>query len=279
MSKMSVNFNPAAEYAAKNLAQVDRRLDKTMERLSSGQQINSAEDNAAGFAVRERMRSDMAVMQKGLENLGQGVALVQTTEGALDNVGSILTRMKELATQSASANVSSDRSKLQEEFSQLAEEVDRLANSTEFNGRKLLDNSLSTTGIRIHYGTGNSSGSDYFQLVLNGTRLQDLGLNTTTIDTQDNAQTAMDAVDAALDTVTNSLATTGAYQNRLETMQADLQVSLENLQASQSVISDADMAQEMVALTRDQIIQQAGLATLGQATNVPAQAVSILLGK
>jgi len=279
MSKLSVNFNPSAEYAAKNLAQVERRLDKTMEHLSSGQQINSAEDDAAGFAVRERMRSDTAVMQKGLDNLGQGVALVQTAEGALDNVGSILTRMKELATQSASANVSSDRSDLQEEFSQLTAEIDRLANSTEFNGRKLLDNSLSTTGLRIHYGTGNSSGSDYFQLVLNGTRLQDLGLNTTTIDTQENAQQAMDAVDGALDTVTNSLATTGAYQNRLETMQADLQVSLENLQASQSVIADADMAQEMVALTRDQIIQQAGLAALGQANNLPAQAVSVLLGK
>ncbi len=279
MSKMSLNFNPSAEYAAKDLATVQRRLEKTMEQLSSGQQINSAEDDAAGFAVREKMRADLAVLRKGLDNVQQGVALVQTAEGTLSSIANILTRMKELATEAASANVGSNRSKLQEEFAQLIEEIDRIANGTEFNGRKLLDDTLAGTGLRIHFGTGNSSGSDYFYLALDGARVQDLGLDSVSVDTDTHAQQAIDAVDAAVQALNGQLAKLGAYQNRLESMQANLQVSLENLQASESIISDTDMAQAMVTLTKDQILSQATVAALAQANDLPAQAISLLLAK
>jgi len=279
MSKMSVNFNSAAEYAANNLAEVERRLEKETDRISSGQQINSAEDDAAGFAVREKMRADVAVLNKGLENVQQGASLVQTAEGTLGSIANILTRMKELATQAASANVNSDRSAIQTEFSQLASEVDRIANSTEFNGTKLLDNSLAQTGVRIHFGTGNSSGSDYFYLTFGGTRLQDLGLVSASVDSQTNAQQALDGIDGAIDTLNQQVATLGAYQNRLESVQANLQVSVDNLQASDSAISDTDMAQAMTQLTRDQVLSQAGMAILAQANNLPGQAINLLLGK
>jgi flagellin len=279
MSKMSVNFNPAAEYAANKLAEVERRLEKETERLSSGQQINSAEDDATGFAVREKMRADVAVLKQGLENVQQGASLVQTAEGAMGSVVNILTRMKELATQAASANVNSDRSAIQEEFSQLASEVDRIANGTEFNGKKLLDNSLAATGVRIHFGTGNSSGSDYFYLAFGGARLQDLGLASASVASQTSAQQALDGIDGAIDTLNQQVAKVGAYQNRLESVQANLQVTVDNLQASDSAISDTDMAQAMVELTRDQVLSQASVATLAQANNLPGQAISLLLGK
>ena len=278
MSKLSINFNLSAEYAASKLAQVEHRLQKNLERLSSGHKINTAQDDAAGFAVREKMRADLAVMDRGLQNLQSGVALVQTAEGTLGTLSNSLTRMKELATQAASANVGRDRDKLKEEFDQLTEEIDRLANSATFNGRKLLDGSLASTGLRIHFGTGNNPNSDYLLIQLDGATLLDLSLDTTSIDTQTDGQSAMGAIDAAIDTVNGSLAKLGASQNRLESMQKNLMVSLENLQASESIISDTDMAEAMVELTRDQIVREAAMASLAQANNLPAQAVSLLLG-
>lgn len=278
MSKLSVNFNPSTEYAAKTLARVERRLQENMERISSGQQINSAQDDAAGFAVREKMRADMAVFKSGLNNLQSGVALVQTAEGTLSSITNLLNRMKELATQAASANVGGDRDKLQEEFDQLGQEIDRLANGVEFNGRKLLDGSLATTGLRVHFGSGNSSGSDYLLLTLDGSGLTDLGLSAASLASQPNAQSALDAIDTAIDTANRSRARLGAYQNRLDSMQANLMVSLENLQASESIISDTDMAEAMTELTRDQIVREAAMAAMAQASELPAQAVNLLLG-
>ena len=278
MARFSVNFNPSAEYAADRLAQVENRLQKTMEHLSSGQKINKPQDDAAGYAVREKMRADLAVMNMGLQNLQSGVALVQTAEGTLSTIINLLTRMKELATQASSANAANDRDKLQAEFGQLAEEIDRLANSAEFNGRHLLDGSLASTGLRIHFGTGNHSNSDYLLMQLEGSTLADLGLDLTTIDDLTAAQGAMAAVDNAISTVNDHMAKLGAYQNRLESMQKSLMISLENLQASESIISDTDMAKAMMELTRDQIIREAAMASLAQANDLPAQAVSLLLG-
>ena len=187
--------------------------------------------------------------------------------------------LKELATQASSANVGSDRDKLQAEFGQLAEEIDRLASSAEFNGRNLLDGSLASTGLRIHFGTGNNSTSDYLLIQLGGSRLADLGLDLTTIDDPTAAQDAMAAVDNAISTVNDNMANLGAYHNRLESMHRSLMISLANLQASESIISDTDMARAMVELTRDQIIREAAMASLAQANDLPAHAVSLLLGK
>lgn len=279
MSKLSLNFNPSAEYAADRLAQVEQRLQKNMERLSSGQKINTAQDDAAGFVVREKMRVDLAVMNKGLQNLQSGVALVQTAEGTLGSITNLLIRMKELATQAASANVGTDRDKLKEEFDQLAAEIDRLAHGAQFNGRNLLDGSLAAAGLRIHFGTGNDSYSDYLHMQLDGATLSDLSLDSTVIDNLAAAHDAMGAIDDAIDTVNLSLAKLGAYQNRLESMQKSLMVSLEKLQASESIISDTDMAAAMVELTRDQIIREAAMASLAQANDLPLQAVSLLIGK
>jgi flagellin len=279
MSKFSVNFNPAAEYAADRLAQVEQRLQRNMERVSSGQQINSAHDDAAGFAVREKMRADLAVMNRGLQNLQSGVALVQTAEGVMGGITNLLTRMKELATQAASANVGMDRDKLKTEFDQLAAEIDRLANGAEFNGRNLLDGSLASNGLRVHFGTGNDSYSDYLLMQLDGATLSELNLDSTSIDNPAAANDAMAAIDGAIGKVSTSLAKLGAYQNRLERMQESLMVSLENLQAAESIISDTDMAEAMVELTTDQIIREAAMASLAQANDLPLQAVSLLLGK
>ena len=278
MSKLSVNFNPSAEYAADRLAQVEQRLQKNMERLSSGQKINTAQDDAAGFVVREKMRADLAGMNKGLQNLQSGVAVVQTAEGTMGSITNLLTRMKELATQASSANVGMDRDKLKEEFDQLAAEIDRLARGAQFNGRNLLDGSLASTGLRIHFGTGNDSYSDYLHMQLDGATLSALGLDSTSIDSLTAACDAMGAIDGAINAVNLSLAKLGAYQNRLESMQKSLMVSLENLQASESIISDTDMAAAMVDLTRDQIIREAAMASLAQANDLPLQAVSLLLG-
>jgi flagellin len=225
------------------------------------------------------MRADLAVMNMGLQNLQSGVAVVQTAEGTLSTIINLLTRMKELATQASSANAGNDLDKLQAEFGQLAEEIDRLANSAEFNGRNLLDGSLASTGLRIHFGTGNHSNSDYLVMQFEGSTLADLGLDLTTIDNLTDAQDAMAALDDAISTVNDHMAKLGAYQNRLESMQKSLMISLENLQASESIISDTDMAGAMVKLTRDQIIREAAMASLAQANDLPAQAVSLLLGK
>jgi flagellin len=279
MSKFSVNFNSSAEYAADRLTQVERRIQKNMERLSSGLQINTAQDDAAGFAVREKMRADLAVMNKGLQNLQSGVSLIQTAEGTLGSITNLLSRMKELATQAASANAGMDRDKLEEEFDQLAAEIDRLANGAKFNGRNLLDGSLAFTGLRIHFGAGNDSYSDYLLMQLAGATLSDLGLDSTSIDSPKVAIDAMGAIDGAIATLNGSLAKLGAYQSRLESMQKSLMVSLENLQAAESIISDTDMAEAMVQLTRDQIIREAAMASLAQANDLPLQAVSLLLGK
>jgi flagellin len=277
MSKFSINFNPSAEYATDRLTQVEQRLQKNMERLSSGQKINKPQDDAAGFAVREKMRADLAVMNRGLQSLQNGVALVQTAEATLGSITNLLLRMKELATQAASANVGNDRDMLQKEFGQLTAEIERLANGAKFNDRNLLDGSLASTGLRIHFGTGNDSYSDYLLMQLDGVTLSDLGLELTSIDTSTAAYDAIDAVDNAISTVNGSTAKLGAYQNRLERMQNSLAVSLENLRASESIISDTDVAEVMVQITRDQIIREAAMASLAQANDLPSQVVDLLL--
>jgi flagellin len=279
MSKLSVNFNPSAEYAVKTLTQLERRLERNMERISSGQRINTAQDDAAGFAVREKMRADIKVFTKGLQNLQNGVALIQTAESSLATVTDLLARMRDLAVQAASDNTSLDRDKLQGEFEQLTAEISRLAEATEFNGRKLLDGSLAAEGLRIHFGTGNSSGSDYMRLTLAGCRLdEDLQLAAAAIDDRPSALATLDAVDAAMEIVNGSRATLGAYQNRLEGMGENLEVRLENLQASEAVISDTDMAAAVTRMTRDKIVRQAAMASLAQANDLPAQAVALLMG-
>ncbi|MBW1980181.1 MAG: flagellin [Deltaproteobacteria bacterium] len=277
MAKISVNFNPSAEYAVHHLALLERRLQQNMERVSSGQNINSAKDDPSGFATRERMRATLATMRQGIKNIQNGVSLAQTAEGALETIVDLLGRMTELATSAASGNVSQEgREKLDAEFQEVAAEIERLSNDTEFNGHKLLDGSLADPGLRIHFGQGNSAGADFLYFRVAGTTLADLGLSSTTLSSQTDAQAALAEIKQALATVNERLGSVGAFQNRLENMQADLSLNLENLQETESVISDADMAEAVVSVTQDQVLRQVAMAQLAQANDLAAQAVSLL---
>jgi flagellin len=199
-----INSNLMAINAARNLAISHGRLATSMQRLSSGLRINSAADDAAGLSIREKMRSGIRSINQGVRNANDGISLIQTAEGALNETSAILTRMRELATQSATGTVgSTERGYLQDEFSKLRDEIDRIANATEFNGTKLLDGSLSGSGMDgsagnqmlIHFGKGTTAGMDYYGLKINGATATDLGLRSTI--------TATDAATAKTDFISS----------------------------------------------------------------------------
>lgn len=272
---MYINTNVAAINAHRNLGFNNTQMGKTMEKLSSGFRINRAADDAAGLAVSEKMRYQINGYNQAMRNAQDGISLLQTGEGALTEVHAMLQRLNVLATQAANGTLDdTDRSKLQEEVAQLKEEINNIANTTEFNGIKLLDGSAGASGISFQVGFRANT-----TITINlsqSVTTQALNIDDIDISSTEGAQAAISAVQSAISTVSTLRANFGAVQNRLEHTINNLGVNAENLSASESRIRNADMAKEITDFTRNQILVQAGTAMLAQANAVPQNVLRLL---
>ena len=279
---LRINSNLPALNAQRNLSRSQLDLERSLDRLSSGLRITRAGDDAAGLAISEQLRAQVRGLSQAQRNANDGISVIQTAEGALNEISNILIRLRELAVQSAStAGVSnSERSFLQNEFSALQSEITRIAQATQFGGRTLLDGSLSggANSLVFQVGIFNNSAVDRFSLDIGSATTSGLAIQTTdaAVSTATAAQNALATIDTALTSVSTLRGNLGASQNRLQSTINNLAVSIETLSAANSRIRDVDVAAETAALTRAQVLQQAGIAVLAQA-NVSSQVALTLL--
>ncbi len=273
---MRIQHNITALNAHRNLYNNNSSVGKNLEKLSSGYKINRAGDDAAGLAISEKMRAQITGLDMAKKNAEDGVSLVQTAEGALTEVHSMLNRMVELATQSANGTYSTtNRSEMQKEIDQLRSEIDRIGKATKFNGISLFTSGGSS--ITLHVG---ESGATYNQLKVEFTALSvsALGIASSamSITSSASARNAISLINQAIDDVSSMRSTFGALQNRLEHTINNLGVQHENLSAAESRIRDVDMAKEMMAYTKNNILVQASQAMLAQANQVPQGVLQLL---
>ncbi|MAE28735.1 MAG: flagellin [Planctomycetota bacterium] len=270
---LRVNTNIASMTAQRNLSSVTSRLQGNYSRLSSGLRIATAADDAAGLAISEKMRSQIRSYSVAGRNAADGISMVQTAEGALNEVSNILSRMRELSVQASNGTMSTtDQATTDVEFQALLAEIDRVASSTEFNSIALLDGSAATVDIQVGIDAGDTISVGLVDTTT-GVGLSIAGndvLNVT------NAQTSITALDAAIDTVNSARGSLGASQNRLQSVSASIMNVRENLSAAESRIRDVDVAFETADLTRNSILQQAAVSVLSQANVQPQLALSLL---
>lgn len=275
---LRIHTNVPALVAQRNLRSTRTDLDRSLERLSSGSRINHAGDDAAGLAISESLRAQLRGLAQAERNAQDGISVVQIAEGALAEIGNILIRMRELAVQAASDTVGEEaRRFLNLEYTQLLEEIDRIAHSTEYNGMPLLNGSTNTFEVQI--GTGNNPLTDrvsLFQSQATDVNVVSLGINLTGLGEKLNAQNSLGALDKAINTVTAVRAEFGATQNRLQSVINNTMINRENLAAANSRIRDADVAEEVTELTKNQILMQTGIAVLGQANTTIKTALNLL---
>ena len=274
-----IQNNLAAMNTQNSLETSQTAMQKSLARLSSGYRINSAKDDAAGLAISQGFRANIAATKVAQRNISEANALLQTAEGAMTNIGDILTRMKELATQSASANVSAEgRTNIKTEFIDLQAEIDRIATSTKYAGTSLTTGTFSGSAFQIGY-TNSTTDSQISVTIANiGTASTGINVASADVSGATSALAAMATIDTAVATLATARAKIGSYQNRLGYAAANLSVTLENMSASDSVIRDVDMAAEMTNFTKNQILVQAGTAMLAQANSAPQQILSLLKG-
>ncbi|MFP4324909.1 MAG: flagellin [Desulfonatronovibrio sp.] len=304
---LSINTNLMAMTAARNLGDAYGDLSTSTRRLSSGLRVGTAADDAAGLAIRELMRADIAAMNQGVRNANDGISMIQTADGALGVIDEKLIRMKELAEQAATGTYNSDqRLIIDSEYQAMASEITRIANATKFNGIYLLNGSLSSGetnphnwtnddldsmqseggALKVHFGPTNDLKEDYYYIAIGNSTASALGVGNNqtltndgaTISTQDAAQRALDALTEAITSKDNIRAQLGGLQNRLENTITNLQIQSENIQAAESRISDVDVAQEMTQFVRNQILTQSATAMLSQANNLPRMAMQLIGG-
>ncbi len=274
---LRVNTNVTSINAQRNLSSVTDRLSGNFRRLSTGLRISTAADDAAGLAISERLRSQVRSLEQAKRNANDGISFVQTAEGALNEVSSILTRLRELAIQSSNGSVSNqDKETLDEEFQSLVNEINRIGSSTEFNGIKLLDGSSSSVSFQVGFGT--TAGIDTLQVSLAAALTTSLSLNSLDIGSGGTTTTAITNIDAAINTVSSLRGSLGAVQNRLGSTINNLAIQAENLSAAESRIRDVDVAYETAQLTRNSILQQASISVLSQANSLPQAALQLLQG-
>ena len=273
---LRVNTNVSSLNAQNNLAQISGRLGASYRRLSTGLRITTAADDAAGLAISERLRSQIRSLDQAGRNANDGISLVQTAEGALSESSNILSRMRELAIQANNGTMSdSDKATLNEEFSALISEINRIASATEFNNIKLLDGSASN--LSFHIGFGTTGGVDTIGVSVSPALSTSLAVQSLNISSTGSPSAAIAAIDTAINTVSSLRGSLGAVQNRLTSTIANLATQSENLSAAESRIRDVDVAAETANLTRNSILQQAAISVLGQA-NVSQQGALSLLG-
>lgn len=264
---MRINTNTRSQNAIRQQNATQKLLGKAFQRLSSGLRINSAADDAAGLAISEGLRADIRGMNQAVRNANDGISLAQVAEGALGEISTALARMKELALQSSNGTLSNtERTAVNDEFQALSQEIDRITGVTEFAGVTPLDD---TTSVSVQVGIA-SGGNNVISLTGVNATVSSLGMSGLAVSTQSGATAALDNIDAAIDSVSGYRADFGAVQNRLEVSIRNLSTSIENASAAESRIRDVDVASEASDLVRNQIIQQAAVASLAQA-NVSSQ--------
>ncbi|MBO4334231.1 MAG: flagellin [Desulfovibrio sp.] len=285
-----------ATNVANTLASHYNNLSTSTQRLSTGLRVNSSADDAAGLAIRELMRSDISALQQGVRNANDAISLIQTADGALGVIDEKLIRMKELAEQAATGTYdSTQRLMIESEYQQMASEITRIANATDFNGVHLLNGRLSgnthsgsgitSTGkMKIHFGTANDSAEDYYYIQIGSATASSLGVGNEaastakafTVSTQAAAQRALVGLTDAIVSKDKIRAHLGAMQNRLENTISNLTIQSENMQSAESRISDVDVANEMTNFVRNQILTQSAVAMLSQANSMPQLALSLI---
>ena len=261
------------------------RLATSVERISSGIRINRAADDAAGLAISEALRSDIRALRQAVRNANDGISLINVTEGALNEQSGILIRLRELASQAATGTVGSvERQTIQLEFDSLRLEIDRISATTEFNGQGLVDGSLASSvntanHILIQVGINSNANSRIDlneQVNLAAVTASSLSIGDLSVTTAAGALTALDQINTAVSAVTQGRGKVGAVQNRLVRTISNLSITIENLQAAESSIRDADIAEEVALLTRNQILVQAATAMVGQANLIPQSVLQLL---
>ena len=271
-----VNSNTTAMNALGNLNRTQRGLQESFANISSGLRINNAADDSAGLAVAENLEAEQMSLRQAQRNTHDGISVIQTAEGATNEVGDILKRMRELAVQSSSETLhDNERSYIQDEFTQLTSEVDRISNVTEFNGISLGNGAKGSLDVQV--GIHNST-DDRISINLGDLKASTLGVNTGAMgmDTVANAQAAITKLDTALDSVNGYRSDYGAVQNRLESAMNNLETYTENVAGAESRIRDADFAHETAEMSKFQIMQQAGVAILGQANGLSQGALRLI---
>ena len=269
---MVVQHNLTAMNSSRQLGMVTSQQAKSSEKLSSGYRINRAADDAAGLTISEKMRSQIRGLNKASSNAQDGISLIQTAEGALNEVHAILQRMNELAVQAANdPNTTADRGALQAEIDQLTSEINRIQSTTQFNTMNLLDGSF--TGKNLQVG---SLKGQAISIAIGNMNAGSLGISGLDVSSFGSAGSAISAIAGALSKVSFQRSTLGALQNRLEHTIANLDVAAENTQAAESRIRDTDMAAEMVQYSKNNILAQAGQSMLAQANQATQGVLSLL---
>ena len=273
MATNSIFNNTLSNTAQKFLDINTRRVGQSIERVSSGIRVNRAADDVAGLAISEALRSDIRVLRQGVRNLNDGISLINVVEGALNEQSGAVIRLNELATQGASETLgASERQTLNLEIASLTAEIDRIAATTEFNGRTLLDGSLAQSvqaseQTFIQIGTDSRSASRInlnTELNISASNSTQLGINNLSVSTCKDSQSALDDIATALETLNFTRGGAGAVQNRFVKSLGTLTVSIQNLTAAESTLRDADIAEELALLTRNQIIAMTSISMVGQ---------------
>ena len=285
---MVINHNMSAMFANRQTGVTNAATQKNMEKLSSGQRINRAGDDASGLAVSEKMRSQIRGLNQAAQNVQNGISFIQTTEGYLQETTDIVQRIRELAVQASNGiYTDEDRMQIQVEVSQLVAEVDRIASQAQFNGMNMLTGRFAqdtgtnsvTASMWLHVGANMDQRVAMYIGTMTATalNLREFGSDEImSLQTPDSANRAIGTLDEALKRINKQRADLGAYQNRLESTYSGLTIGAENLQASESRIRDTDMASEMVEYTKNQVLQQAGTAMLAQANQSAQNVLSLL---
>ena len=278
---MVIQHNMAAANTNRQLGITSGRLSKSTEKLSSGYKINRAGDDAAGLSISEKMRGQIRGLEQASTNAQDGISLIQTAEGALNETHSILQRMRELAVQAANdTNADEDRDAIKAELDQLTEEIDRIATQTEFNTKTLMTGKFAGTGktgiSELNFQVGANEKQNIALKIGDMQAAAFTGLNDIKVTSYDSATAAITTINNAITKVSTERSTLGAVQNRLEHTIDNADNTAENLQAAESRIRDVDMAKEMVKYSKDNILQQAAQSMLAQA-NQSTQGVLALL--
>jgi flagellin len=274
---LRINTNVPSLSAQRSLGINTRNLNDNLRKLSSGERITKAGDDAAGLAISENLKAQIRGMRQAKRNAGDAVSLLQTAEGGMNEISNIVIRLRELSVQAASDTVGpTERGFSDIEFQSLKEEIDRISKSTEFNGIKLLDG----TGGKLEFQVGTKNDPLLDRLQYDGSRadttLKSLGLDVDGVSTKEGAQNSLKKLDDALVQINGTRANFGALQNRLQSTQNNLEISDENLSAANSRIRDVDVASETADMTKNNILLQAGISVLSQANQSPNTALKLL---
>lgn len=276
---MAINTNVGSLNAQRNLSQVGRDVNKSIQRLSSGLKINSASDDAAGIAVAEGLRAQLGGFEQAAENANDAVAQLATAEGAYNAISDIMIRMRELAVQSASDTLTDkERAYINTEFEDLTSEITRISDVTEYNGISLLTGTsgAGADGAMVYQVGTRNSANDQIKITLKDQDAAALGVDAAAVDNLANAQAAITTIDSAIDQLATDRATLGSTSNELTLAVDNLANTVENLSAARSQIEDADVAAESAEFTKNQVLMQAGVSMLSQANGIPQMSLRLL---